>query len=448
MTLLFTNATVLPMTAAGDAPRTFIGAVGVVGDRIALVTASKHAVDSFRATHPEVREIDCTGRLVMPGLINTHCHIAMTLQRSYADDIPLMRWLHDYIWPFEANQTEEDVKLGMELGIAELLMGGVTSVVDMYYFQEHCVEVAKRMGIRAVLGCNYFDTNVEEELPRIEAAVQLAAGCDRIQIAVAPHAPYTVSAENIRRGVALCEKYDLLLMTHISETQDEVTYMNHNYQCTSVEFFDKLGLLSPRTIAAHCIHLTDNDIAILADRGVIVSHNPQSNMKLSSGIAPVERLRAAGAVVAIGTDGTCSNNDLDMWEELRTAAFLQKSATQDPLALPAYEALKLATVNGAQAMGCLSDELGVLREGALADLIVVDLQKPHLQPIHDVVSNLVYCGKASDVDTVVVGGEVVVENRKLLTTDLPSLYSRVTRAVQRITEAMDRGIGVVKELPI
>lgn len=435
MALLFSNATVLPMTAAGDEPRTFTGSVGVAGNRIALVSSSEVEAAAFRAAHPGLREFDCRGKLVMPGLVNTHCHAAMTLQRSYADDIALMEWLHDYIWPFEAHQTPEDVMLGMELGIVEMLLGGVTSVVDMYYFEDRCVEVAERLGIRAVLGCNYFDDNVDAVLPEMEHAVRRAAGCDRIRIAAAPHSPYTVSPDNLLRGKAVCDRYGLLLMTHIAETQDEVRIVREKYGCTPVEHLDALGLLTPKTIGAHCIHLTDSDIATLAARGVTVSHNPQSNMKISSGVAPVERLRAAGARVALGTDGTCSNNDLDMWEELRTAAFLQKSATGNPLALPACEALRLATANGARAMGRAEGELGVLREGALADLLVVDLQKPHLQPVHDIVSNLAYCGKASDVETVVVDGRVVVEQRRVLGVDLAALYAAVDDAVRRIKRA-------------
>ena len=433
MDILFTNATILPMTAAGDEPKTFMGAVGVAGNRIALVTASGSEADAFRTCSPGVRVIDCTGRLLMPGLVNTHCHAAMTLQRSYADDIALMEWLNDYIWPFEARQTADDVALGMTLGIVEMLLGGITSFVDMYYHENRCVEVARRLGIRAMLGCNYFDNNVDEVLPEAEKAVALAADCDRIQIALAPHSPYTVSPENLRRGKELARKWGLHFMTHIAETQDEVRIVREKYAATPVEHLDALGMLDDKTIGAHCIHVTDSDIRTLARRGVAVSHNPQSNMKISSGVAPVEKMRAAGALVTIGTDGTCSNNDLDMFEELRTAAFLQKSATGDPVALPAYEALKLATVNGARAMGYAEGELGVIRPGALADLIVVDLQKPHLQPIHDLVSNLVYCGKASDVDTVVVDGRIVVENRRVAGVDLPKLYADVAAAVERIT---------------
>ena len=433
MATLFSNATVLPMTSSAEGPHTFTGSVGVAGDRIALVSPDESAAAEFRAAHPGLREIDCRGRLVMPGLVNTHCHAAMTLQRSRADDLPLMRWLHEFIWPFEACQTPDDVALGMELGIVEMLLGGVTSFVDMYYFQHRCVGVAERLGIRAVLGCNYFDSNIDEVLPRIGEAVRLAAGSDRVRIAVAPHSPYTVSPENLVRGRELAERHGLLMMTHVAETQDEVRIVREKYGKTSVEHLDGLGLLGPKTIGAHCIHVTDSDIETLAARGVAVSHNPQSNMKISSGVAPVERMRAAGALVTVGTDGTCSNNDLDMFEEVRTAAFLQKSATGDPVALPAWEALRLATANGARAMGYAEGELGVVREGALADLIVVDLQKPHLQPVHDLVSNIVYCGKASDVDTVVVDGRIVVENRRVAGVDLPALYADVAAAVKRIT---------------
>ena len=429
MATLFTRATVLPMT--GALPQTFTGAVGVAGNRIALVTDDEAAVAAFRAAHPDVREIDCSGRLVMPGLVDTHCHAAMTLQRSYADDIALMEWLNDYIWPFEARQTADDAVLGMTLGIVEMLLGGVTSFVDMYYFENRCVETVDRLGIRAMLGCNYFDTNVDAVLPEVEDAVRRAEGRDRIRIAVAPHSPYTVSPANLRRGRELADRLGLHRMIHIAETQDEMRIVRERYGASPVRHLDALGFLDERTVGAHCVWVDDEEIDILAQRGVTVSHNPQSNMKIASGVAPVARMIERGALVTVATDGPCSNNDLDMFEELRTAAFLQKSALADPLALPAYEALKLATVNGARAMG-REGELGVLREGALADLIVVDLQKPHLQPLHDVVSNLVYCGKAADVETVVVDGCVRVENRRIVGLDLPELYRDVAAAVERI----------------
>ncbi len=422
------------MRAVGDAPRTFTGWVGTENNRIALVTSSVQEAAAFRASHPGLREMDCRGKLLMPGLINTHCHAAMTLQRSYADDLSLMTWLNDYIWPFEAKQRPEEVVLGMTLGVAEMLLGGVTSFVDMYYYENCCIGPVDALGIRAMLGCSYFDSNAVETFRLIEEAVERAsAGSGRVRIAVAPHAPYTVSAENLTRGKELADRYGLNLTTHIAETQDEMRIVRERYGCTPVEHLDRLGLLDDRCIGAHCVHVSDSDIATLAARGVTVSHNPQSNMKIASGVAPIERLRAAGARVTVATDGPCSNNDLDLFEELRTAAFLQKSSTGDPTALPAWEALRLVTANGARAMGYADGELGVIREGALADLIVVDLCKPHLQPVHDVVSNLVYCGKASDVDTVMVDGRIVVEGRRIPGLDLAGLYDSVSRALERIT---------------
>lgn len=420
------------MTSPSGADAPFIGFVGIEDNRITLVTREATAAAAFCAAHFGLRVINATGKLLMPGLINTHCHAGMTLMRSYADDISLMEWLNDYIWPFEAKQTEADVRLGMELGIAEMLLGGVTSFVDMYYCQNRCVEVAQRMGIRAVLGCNYFDSNIDEVIPQLEAAVVATVGDSRVRIAAASHSGYTCSPENLLRGKELCRKYGLHYMVHIAETKDEMRMIRERYGCSPVEHLDALGLLDDRTIGAHCVHVSDSDIEILVRRGVAVSHNPQSNMKIASGVAPIEKMRIEGALVTIGTDGTCSNNDLDMWEEMRTASFLQKSATENPCAVPAYEILKMATVNGAKAIG-LGGELGVIREGALADVILVDLQKPHLQPIHNLVSNLVYCGKASDVDMVVVDGEIVVENRRVLHSDLPRLYADVHAAVCRIT---------------
>ena len=425
MELLFTDALLLPMT--DDAPRTFTGALGISGNRIAFASASAADKESFLAAHPNARVVDCRGKLVMPGLINTHCHAGMTLQRSFADDIALMEWLNDYIWPFEKCQTPDDIAVGMTLGIVELLLGGVTSFVDMYFHEDRGVEVARRLGIRAVLGCSYFDYSIDETLAQAERVMANAAGCSRISVAIAPHSGYTCSPENLVRGKEFCRRNGLLFMTHVAETQDEIGIIAERYETTPVRHLDALGLLDDRTIAAHCVHVDDEDIALLAQRGVIVSHNPQSNMKLSSGVAPVWWMMQSGVHMTVGTDGTCSNNDLDMFEELRTATFLQKSATGDPTSLPAYEALKLVTVNGARAMGYADGELGVLRKGALADVVVIDLQKPHLQPVHDVVSNVVYCAKASDVETVVVD-----ENRRIRGGDLPELYRRVSDSVSRI----------------
>ena len=437
--LLIKDALVVPMTAKEGACKSFQASVGVVGNRIVLVSDEVDEVSSFLAKHPDCRIMDGSGKALLPGLINTHCHAAMTLQRNHADDIPLMAWLNDHIWPFEARQTKEDIALGMTLGMAEMLLGGVTSFVDMYFEEDHCVEVVDRMGMRAVLGCSYFDATIDEVLQSAERAVKAAEGKERIRISIAPHAPYTVSEENLQRGKRFAEEHGLDYMVHAAETQDELNYVADKYATTPVRLLDRLGVLDQRTILAHCVWVDQEEMALMRERGVTVSHNAQSNMKISSGVAPIAEMLREGVCVTLATDGSSSNNDLDMWEEMRSAALLQKVTTMDPLKLPAYEVLKMATVNGARAMGH-EGELGVIREGALADLILIDLEKPHLQPIHDPVADLVYCGKASDVDTVIVDGRVVVENRQIKGLDLKALYRQVADSVHRILKIQKKDL--------
>lgn len=429
MKLLLSHAAVVPMTAssAGDSSKYFTGWVGIDGNRIALVTDDAAAAAAFRDAGTE--EIDCRGRALLPGLVNTHCHVAMTLQRSYADDIPLMEWLNDYIWPFEALQTGDEIAAGAALGIAEMLLGGVTSFVDMYWEEHRIAPVADRMGIRALLCPSCLDSNMAAFEWDLEALLPLAGS--RVRAGVGPHAPYTVSRENLLRCRALCEKHDLPLTIHVAETQAEMAAVRERTGQTPVQYLDSLGLLNERTIAAHCVHVDRADRDILRARGVVPVHNPTSNMKIASGIAPVAAFAAEGGRYTIGTDGTCSNNDLDMWEEMRNTSFLAKVSTMNPLVLPAYEVLRMATAGGARAMG-YGGELGVIREGALADLILVDLRKPHMQPVHDLISNLVYCCKASDVETVIVDGRVVVRDRRIAGLDLDALCAAVSAAAARI----------------
>ncbi len=384
----------------GDDP--FMGSVGVDGNRIVYVGAEVSDAE---------RVIDAGGKVLMPGLVNTHGHVAMTLLRGYADDLPLMTWLEDHVWPFEAKMTGDDVARGTALGIEEMLLGGTTSFVDMYGFEERVAEEADRLGIRALLGAGVLDASIERYEETLRRLL-VAAATDRVRAAAGPHAPYTCNPDTLKRVKELAEKYDLPLVVHLSETEDEVRMIRERYGKTSTEYLDELGLLGPRTIAAHCVHLTDGDIAILKERGVHVSHNAQSNMKLASGVARVTELLRQGVNVSLGTDGACSNNDLDMWEEMRAASYLQKVTERDPRVLPAYETLRMATVYGAKALGY--NDLGFISEGALADFILVNVDTPHMQPIHNIVSNLVYSGKASDVDTVVVDGKILVEDGRLL----------------------------------
>ncbi len=430
-TLLLCEAHILTMTE--EHPQPFVGWVGVVGNRIALVTDSSEEAERFRSENPSCRVIDCRGRVLMPGLVNTHCHVAMTLQRNYADDIPLMEWLNDHIWPFEAQQTPDEVALGAELGIVEMLLGGVTSFVDMYWDENRIADSAQKLGIRALLCPSCLDSNMELFERDLMALLPKCNG--RVRAGVGPHAPYTVSKENLLRVKALAEKYDLPLTIHVAETQAEMEGVQKTTGMRPVQWLDSLGLLNERLIAAHCVYVDEKDRRILRERGVKIAHNPTSNMKIASGISPIEKCLEEGLKPTIGTDGPCSNNDLDMWEEMRNTSFLAKVSSMNPLVLPAEEVLKMATVYGAEAIGH-AGELGILREGALADLIVIDIQKPHLQPINNLVADLVYCCKSSDVETVIVDGRVVVENRRLAEVDLPDLYRRATAAVERIKKAM------------
>ncbi len=434
MKLLFSEAVIVPMTAsAADPCKSFTGWVGVEDNRIVLVTRQAGEAAAFRASAPNLREIDCRDKVLMPGLVNTHCHVAMTLQRSYADDIPLMEWLNDYIWPFEAQQTADEVALGAELGIVEMLSGGVTSFVDMYWHENRIAPVVDRLGIRALLCPSCLDSNMDDFERDLEMLLPMANSM--VRVGIGPHAPYTVSRENLLRCRALRDKYNIPLTIHVAETQTEMSEVRKLTGLSPVQYLDSIGLLDGRTIAAHCVYVDREDREILRRRGVHVAHNPTSNMKISSGIAPMSAFADEGLVSTIGTDGTCSNNDLDMWEEMRNASFLAKVSSMNPLVMPAYEVLRMATVEGARALG-YGDELGMIREGALADMILIDMQKPHLQPVHNLISNLVYCCKASDVDTVIVDGRIVMENRRLAGIDLQALYAAVGAAAQRVAKAV------------
>lgn len=429
--LLFQHVRVVPMTAQADEPQSWVGSVAVAEGRIAALLTSNEATEEYLSRHPDCRVVDGRGKLLMPGLINTHCHAGMTLQRNSADDIPLMAWLHDRIWPFEQRQTADDVALATRLGVAELLLGGVTSVVEMYFESDLTVEVFEEMGMRALVGTNCFEATIDAAFETVLKARERVSDSPLVQVAIAPHAPYTVSAEGLERCRKFAEEENLPLMIHLAETEDELRQVEEQYGMRPVALLDKVGLLTPRTIAAHCVHLTDEEITLLAERGVVVAHCAQCNMKISSGTAPVARMLQAGVTVTLATDGPASNNDLDLWEELRAAAFQQKLTTRNPLSLPAYEVLRMATVEGARAMG-LTGELGIIKEGALADVILLDLQKPHLQPLGDVVSTLVYSAKASDVEMVVVGGRVVVENRRVVGLDMTALLEEANRRAEAL----------------
>ncbi len=416
-------------------PTLMLGAVGVVDSRIALVSNSQADIDSFESSHPALRKIDCQGKILMPGLINTHTHVAMTLQRGMGDDVELMPWLQNIVWPFEARQNSSDIEAGTRLGVAEMLLGGTTTFVDMYWSECTVANAVEDLGIRALLGESCLDGMIESYEKSIPKLVERALKCSRITAVVAPHAPYTCSPDTLERCVALAKKHNLSLMIHLAETSDETKTISERYDLTPTEYLDKCGMLTPSTIISHSIYLSDSDMDIIKKRGAHVAHNPQCNMKISSGVAPIPALLKRGVNCTIGTDGVCSNNDLDMWDEMRTASFLHKLTTMSPTTMPAYEILKMATIGGAKAIG-REGELGVIAKGALADLVVLNTNRIHYRPHHDLVSSIVYCGKASDVEYVMVDGQLLVDGYTLVGVDVEAICSDVEERSQRIISEM------------
>ena len=434
MNLLIKGCTILPMTTSeSDSCKYFVGNIGIADGKILFADAEPASVDRFRArSHEPLEEIEGEGMVALPGFINLHNHVSMSLMRSYADDMPLMPWLNDKIWPFEAKLNGEDIYLGARLGIAEMLLGGTTTFVDMYWHSDRVADAVSEMGIRGVVCPTFVGANYDNFEPEaIRMAEKYGSKKGRIQIMLAPHAAYTCPPDTLKRALKIADRYGLGIQIHVSETLDEQRMIREQYGKTPVAHLRDVGLFEHPVLAAHCVYVDDADMEIMARCGVSVAHNPQSNMKLASGIAPVSRMLEAGINVGIGTDGPSSNNDLDMWEELRTASLLQKVATLNPCALTAYQTLRMATVHGAKAIG-REDELGVIAPGALADLMLVDMRRPHLSPQNDLIANLVYCGKASDVDTVIVDGQVVVKEHQLLMADVQTLCCEAGERVGEI----------------
>ncbi|VAX33839.1 S-adenosylhomocysteine deaminase; Methylthioadenosine deaminase [hydrothermal vent metagenome] len=360
-----------------------------------------------------------SGKAVMPGLVNTHTHAAMVYFRGMADDLPLRVWLEDHIWPAEARWLSPDfVRDATELACLEMLKAGVTLYNDMYFFEDASAEGIKRLGMRAVLGAGILDfptataRNTAEYFEKAEDFIKRWIGDELITPSIAPHAPYTCSPGTYRRALAIGEQYNIPVHTHLCETRWEVEEIKKLYGRTPIEHLDSHGLLNSRVVAAHCVWPTVREIEILAERGVSVSHCLESNLKLASGIAPVVRMLEAGVRVAFGTDGAASNNDLDVMSEMSTAAKLHKAVSEDPTALSARTALLMATLRGAEALG-LGDKLGSLEKGKLADIVIVDLNKPHLAPIYNIYSHLVYSAKASDVESVMVNGRLIINGHQL-----------------------------------
>lgn len=423
----------------GDTVVTMDGAGKIInGGAVAIEDGVILAVDTAAAINAEYRAsqtLPGERRIVIPGLINGHSHAAMTLLRGVADDLALMDWLNNYIFPAEVEFVDpEFVRIGTELACWEMIRGGTTTFVDMYYFPDTIAEVVERCGMRALIST----TVIDQRSPDAESAADsLDKGGSyierwknrhpRITPIYGPHANYTLDAEQLAATRRAALEHDVPISIHLSESPFEVQYSQDTYGKTSIEMLDDIGFFEGPTIAAHVVWPTDTEIPILVERRVGVIHNPTSNMKIASGIAPVARMLEAGVLVGIGTDGAASNNDLDLWEEMRLAAFLQKVDSMDPEQLPAMTVLTMATRGGAEAIG-LGDSIGVLEAGKRADLIQVAFDDVHHVPTYDVVSHLVYVTDEQDVVNVIVDGQLLMHDRKILTID--------TESVRREAEAL------------
>ncbi|HXF43526.1 MAG TPA: amidohydrolase [Pyrinomonadaceae bacterium] len=394
------------------------GAIGVRNGLIVFIGNKKQLPERIYSR----QTVRADGKVIIPGLINGHTHIPMTLLRGLADDLDLQEWLTKYIFPAEAkNVNEEFVRAGTRLGIAELIRGGTTLFCDMYYFEDAIAQESRRAGIRAVLGETLIDfpapdnKTFSEALKYTESFINKWKRDSLIIPAVAPHAPYTVSAEHLLLARDLSMKYKVPLVIHLAEAESETKYVMEKYNgLRPIEFLESIGFFTDKTIAAHVIQAKENELEILKRRNVGVVHNPQSNMKLAAGVAPVPAMLRLKMRLGLGTDGAASNNDLNLWEEMDTAAKLHKVFSRDPKAVSAEEAFSMATIDGARALH-LEDKTGSLEVGKYADLVLVDISGLHQTPLFNLYSQLVYATKASDVTSVMIGGRWVMFNRRLLT---------------------------------
>lgn len=405
------------------------GAVAIKGKNILDVGTSEEIFKKY-APGTVIRE---DGRVVFPGLINTHTHAAMVYFRGIADDLPLKEWLENHIWPLENKWlSPEFVSDAIELACLEMLKGGVTTYNDMYFYEDAAGKATKKIGMRAVLGVGLLDfptksaQTVDEYFANAESFIKAWKGDNLITPCIAPHALYTCGTGTLKRARHVADKYDVPIHIHISETSWEVEEIRKMHDMRPVEYLDSLGFLDEKVLAVHCIWLTDREIEILAKRRVGVSHCIESSLKLSVGIAPVIRMLKAGVKVTFGTDSAASNNDLNILSEMSTAAKLHKALSGDPTALDAKTALLMATRWGAEVLG-LGAVTGSIEKGKAADIVVANLNEPHLTPLYNIYSHIVYSMRPSDVEMVMVDGKVVVNNGKLMTADESEILHNAKR---------------------
>jgi 5-methylthioadenosine/S-adenosylhomocysteine deaminase len=437
--LIVTGGIVVTM----DGPRTIYndGTIAVKGDTIVAIGPR---VD-VEAKYAAAQTIDANGSLVLPGFINGHTHVPMTLFRGIHDDVTLNDWLYKYIFPAEArNVNEEFVRWGTRLAAAEQIRGGVTTFADMYYFEDAVAEETKAAGMRGVLGETFIDfpapdnKTEAEALAYTEKFLKKWQGDPLIHAAPAPHSIYTCSQKTLQDAAALARKYHAPILMHVSEMKKEWEDSEKQNSMSPVQYLESIGVLGPDLVAAHCIFVDEADRKLLAERQVGCTHNPSSNMMIASGVSPVPEMRAAGIAVGLGPDGPAgSNNDLDLMEEMDLAAKLAKITKMNPLALNAKAVVEMATIDGARALH-MDKEIGSLEAGKKADLILISLDEPNAVPMFDIYAQIAYALKGSDVETVVIGGRVVMRERKLLTIDEP----RVLEKAREYGKSVSKSLGM------
>lgn len=379
--------------------------------------------------------IDATGKVVSPGFINLHTHSPMGLFRGLADDLPLMDWLQNHIWPREAKLTRDYTKVGAYLGALEMIKTGTTTFLDMYFFMDAVAEVVEESGLRGYLSYGMIDLGdpektekeVKEALRTMEFIDKL--GSERVHFVFGPHAPYTCSIALLKEVRKLANEHGKLITIHVAETMAEIGQISERYGKSPVVLLDEIGFFGSDVIIAHGVWLDSRDIQILARHGVTVAHNPGSNMKLASGVMPLQKLLNAGVNVGLGTDGAASNNNLDMVEEMKLAALLHKVHNLDPTVADAKTVFKMATLNGARALRL---NAGVIKPGYLADVVIFDFNKPHLRPINDVVSHIVYSANGNDVETTIVDGKILMLDREVLTLDEEKILDEAEKTIEKL----------------
>ncbi|NJE76666.1 amidohydrolase family protein [Thermococcus sp. ES12] len=379
--------------------------------------------------------IDAKGKVVSPGFINLHTHSPMGLFRGLADDLPLMDWLQNHIWPREAKLTREYTKVGAYLGALEMIKTGTTAFLDMYFFMDAVAEVVEESGLRGYLSYGMIDLGdpektgkeIKEALHTMEFIEKLNS--ERVHFVFGPHAPYTCSIALLKEVRKLANEHGKLITIHVSETMAEIGQITERYGKSPVVLLDEVGFLGNDVIIAHGVWLDSRDIQILARNGVTVAHNPASNMKLASGVMPLQRLLNAGVNVGLGTDGSASNNNLDMLDEMKLAALLHKVHNLDPTVADSKTVFRMATLNGAKALRL---KAGVIKEGYLADIVIVDFNRPHLRPINNVISHLVYSASGSDVETTIVDGKILMLDREVLTLDEEKIIDEAEKTIEKL----------------